>query len=207
MKKLLTILAVGLVAGVTAFAALPTFRSFSGYGNAAAPATVFCPEDPNSQVRVIYVSYGSDTNIAQINFSSGGTAYYVTTTNQAATSTTNLLNSTNGLAPSGVLVLQHGGTCYSATIASWFSNTNAAPYGGTGVVLGANGWNVATSPGDEVELMQTALPIPVYATTNVLSGDAVFTGNYGRIVEVQFSSCLTTDRLYSVQTHYDSQSQ
>jgi hypothetical protein len=213
MKKILYTAVVGLAVSVAAFAALPTYKTVSAVGNAVAPATAYFPFDANSQVRVIYANYNTDTNNSSLSFATGVTPFYVTTTNQATSSVTNLLNSTNGLSTSAVLVLQHNGTCYSSTVASWFSNTNAAPYGGTGVVLASGGWGVATSVGDEVELMSSATTIPAPAassgttTTAAVLGDAVFVGNYGRIVSVTITPALVTNKLNSVSAHYDSQSQ
>jgi hypothetical protein len=213
MKKILLTTLVGLAACVAAFAGLPTYKTVSAVGNAAAPATVYFPYDANSQVRVIYANYNTDTNNSSLSFATGTTPYSIAATNVATSSTTNLLSSTNGLSTSAVLVLQHGGTCYSSTVASWFSNTNAAPYGGTGVVLASGGWGVATSVGDEVELMSSATTIPAPAaasgstTTAAMSGDAIFVGNYGRIVSATITPALVTNKLNSVSAHYDSQSQ
>lgn len=213
MKKLFILGSAVMLACASALAALPTYKTVSAAGNAAAPATVYFPFDPNSQVRVIYVNYNTDTNNSVLSFTSGSTSYSVTTTNQAASSTTNLISSTNGLSAGATLVLQHGGTCYSSTVSSWFKNTNAAPYGGTGVVLASGGWGVATSVGDEVELMSSATTIPAPAassgttTTAAVSGDAIYVGNYGRIVALTVTPALATNKVNSASAHYDSQSQ
>jgi len=207
MKKILITAVVGLAVAVAAFAALPTFKTVSGYGNATTGATVYFPADPNSQVRIVNVNYASDSNTAALNFASGTTPFYVTATNVATSSVTNQINSTNGLTAGGVLVLQHNGTCYSSTISTWNQTTNSGPYGGTNVVLASGGWGVATSVYDEVELMSAARPIPVGATTNAINGDAIFVGNYGRIVSLQLTPALVTNRIYTASAHYDSQSQ
>lgn len=210
-KILLAVATVTLA--VSAFAALPTYKTFSSVGNAAAPSTVYFPFDPNSQVRVIYANYNTDTNNSALAFTTGTTPYYITTTNQLTSSTTNLLNSTNGLAAGATLVLQHNGTCYSSTVSSWFNNANPAPYGGIGVVLASGGWGVATAVGDEVELMSSATTIPAPAaannatTTAAISGDALFVGNYGRIVAETITPAFSTNKLNSTSAHYDSASQ
>jgi Phage capsid family len=133
----------------------------------------------------------------------------------AAPSVTNAINSTNGLAASATLILEHGGVPYTATVSS-YGNTGASTLNGgqTGsatnvnyVVLGSGGWGVAANVGDNIYLMGTATTIPIPISTNVIAGDAVFVGNYGRPVTVSLSTATTTNTLYSVSAHYDSASQ
>ncbi|HAO80687.1 MAG TPA: hypothetical protein DCQ92_17285 [Verrucomicrobia subdivision 3 bacterium] len=213
MKKLFILAATAVALALPASAALPTYKTVSAVGNAAAPAIVYFPFDSASQVRVIYANYNTDTNNSSLSFTTGTTAYAVTYTNLLTSSVTNLLNSTNGLSASAVMVLQHGGTCYSSTVASWFSNGGAAPNAGTGVVLASGGWGVGTTVGDEIELMSAATTIPAPAatsattTTAAFSGDALFVGNYGRLVALTITPALVTNKINTASAHYDSQSQ
>lgn len=207
MKKTFSLLAVGLFAAVTALANLPTYKTVNGFGNGTAGAIAYLPADPNSQIRVIYVSYGSDTNKAALNFTTGTTAYWQTATNVASSSVTNQINSTNGLSANATLILEHGGVPYTATVSSWNSSTNAGTAGGTNVVLSSGGWGVNVSVGDNIYLMSSATALPIGQGTNQLAGDAIFVGNYGRPVQAQLTPANLSNSLYSVSAHYDSQSQ
>ena len=102
-KILLTIGLVGAVA-ISAVAVQPRFKTLSAAGNTAAPAQVIFPADPSSQIRIVGANYTTDTNNSTLSFSGGTTAFSVVETNQATTSVTNKLNSTNGLSPSCVVV-------------------------------------------------------------------------------------------------------
>lgn len=197
---------------MTAFAALPIYKTVSGYGNAAAPATVFFPSDPASQIRVVYVNYGSDSNAAVLNFSTGATAVDIAATNAATSSVTNLITSTNGLSVGAVIVLQHNGVDYPSTVVTWNSSTNYNPAttngaatGGTNVVLAAGGWGVNTSIHDDVYVMSAATPIPIGAGTNVINGTAIYVGAYGYPVEAQLTPASVTNRVYSAGASYDHQ--
>ena len=134
-----------------------------------------------------------------LSFSGGSVAYTIVETNQATSSVTNKINSTNGLAASAVLLLNRGGTYYAASVSSWNSTTNSGFYGGTNVVLASGGWGVATSVGDPVYLMDTAVTIPIGATTNAINGEAIYVGALpGRPVRVVLTPALVTNRLNSV---------
>ena len=207
MKRTFAILTVGLLAAVTALATLPTYKTVNAYGNGTAGAVAYLASDPNSQIRVIYVSYGSDTNNAVLNFTTGTTAFWQTATNLVSSSVTNQISGTNGLSANATLILEHNGVPYTATVSSWNQSTNAGPNGGTNVVLGSGGWAVNASVGDNVYLMSSATAIPIGKGTNVLAGDAIFVGNYGRPVQAQLTPALASNSLYSVSSHYDSQSQ
>jgi hypothetical protein len=212
MKQSLCTIGIAAIA-LGALAALPTYKTQSAVGNAAAPSIVYFNYDPNSQIRVIYANYNTDTNNSVLSFATGGTTFYIQATNQATSSTTNQISGTNGLSGSAVLLLHHAGTIYSATASSWTSSTNAGIYGLTNVVLSSGGWGVATSVGDEVEVMSTATTIPAPAaasgstTTAAFSGDALYVGNYGRDVSVAITPAFITNKLNSVSAHYDSASQ
>ena len=203
MKKTLTSLAVGLLFAVTALGALPTYKTLSAYGNSTAGALVYFPSDPNSQIRLIYVNWGDDKAGNKLNFYTGVTAYSQALTNAASSSVTNAINSTNGLAANASLILEHGGVPYPATLSSLSTNAAGQPV----LVLGSGGWGVNASVGDNIYLMSTATSIPIGVGTNAFAGDALFTGNYGRPVEVTIDTATATNSLYSVSAHYDSQSQ
>lgn len=210
MKKTLILIAVGLLAGVAAFATLPTFKTFSAGGTHAAPAQINIPADPNSEIRIVNLQWTSDTNNATITFTTATTAFYQTASNALSSSITNAINSTNGLAPSAVLILQHGGICYPAVLSSWNCTTNAAAAGGavTNIVLASGGWGVSATAGDDIFLMgQSQVIIPATASTGAYNGEALYCGNYGRPVTALLSPALVTNQLNSVNLHYDSQSQ
>ncbi|MGH7942402.1 MAG: hypothetical protein ACREE6_04525 [Limisphaerales bacterium] len=196
---------------VPARAALPTYHTFSGYGNSTTPATVILPADPNSQIRVVTILYSSDNAGAQFTFSSGSTAYSEIWTNLATSTVTNLIDSTNGLAAGSVLVLQHNGVCYTNAVVSWGNvDANLYSYQLTNVafvVTGTGGFGVVPSVGDPLYLMTAPQSWFAGATTNALNGDDIFSGNFGRPVIVQLGPATATNRLNSISAHYDSASQ
>jgi hypothetical protein len=198
MKNRILILAgTFALAAVSAFAGLPTYKSTSASGTTA--ATAYFPADPNSQVRVVGYNATSDKSASVMSFTTGTTAYSVTITNAATSSVTNYINTTNGLANSAVLVLQHAGTDYQNTISSYSTNVN-----GSFVVLASGGWGVSTSVGDDVYLMSAATTVPCGATTSIQNGEAVYVGNYGRPVAAKLdgtSACA----INAISAHYDGQ--
>jgi hypothetical protein len=202
MKKILILTGiVGLAA--LAIASSPIYKTMSKNGNAAAPAQVIFPADPTTQIRIVNVNFTTDTNNSTLSFSGGATAYSITQTNLATTSVTNAISQTNALLVGSGLVLQHAGVCYYSTIASYAQNTNAAPYGGTNVVLASGGWGVLTSPGDSVYLMDTAVTIPATATA-AINGEAIYVATLpGRPVRVLLSPAEGTNQINSVTAHYD----
>ena len=210
MKKLLLGAAIGVLAVCSTFAALPTYKTLSGYGNSTAGASVYFPSDPNSQIRVIYVQYGND-KANFVNFATGTTAFTQVATNALSSSVTNILDSTNGLSASAPLVLEHAGVAYPAIVSSFNATSSTNSAGVTNwtynVVLGSGGWGVNTSVGDNVYLMSTNVTLPIGIGTNVLAGDDIYSGNYGRPVVVSIPAATNTNSLYSVSTHYDSASQ
>ena len=219
MTKKLSILVIGLAVGGAALAALPTFSTKSTVsGTAAAPATVTFPADPNSQIRVIYCSYTTDTNNSSLSFQSGEAAFYQTITNATSSSITNFIDHTNGLLATRTMVLMHLGTAYTNQLASYgnYSGTNSVTGGVTNacfIVLGTGGWGVASSVLDEIEQMSTATTVPAPAAVNgtafngAATGEAVFVGNYGRHVMVTLKPALAANALNSTSAHYDSASQ
>lgn len=198
MKKIIAIAITGMVITASAFAAVGN-KTMSANGNATAGAGVIFPADPAGTWRLLTANWSSDTNNAVLSISDGGTAYSIVETNQATTSVTNKINSTNGLSANAVLVLQHAGVCYAATVSSWNSSTNAGFYGGTNVVLASGGWGVATKVGDSVYLMNTPITLPIGATTNFQSGYSLFSSTYqGRPMRVVLTPALATNKLNSV---------
>lgn len=200
------LIAVGCVAlAVSAVAGIPTYKTFSTAGNAALPSQLNIPEDPNSQTRIVDVTYTSDTNNAQLVLSSGGTTFWQTATNQASSSVTNQISSTNGLAVGQTLVLNHNGTLYTNVVLTWNQSTNvASPYQGTNVVLQTGGWGVATSVGDNIYVMgQNSVTRYVGSGTNSIDGDAIYVANYGRPLTATLSPASSTNRL-AVTVRYDS---
>lgn len=208
MKKFFLTMSLAIGCSVTLPAA-PGYVSLSGYGNATAGAQVILPADPATQARLVTVNWSSDTNNAVLSITEGLGAYTITQTNALSTSVTNLIDRTNGLSSTSVLVLQHAGTCYAANVSTWNSSTTTATNGGvvTGginVVLASGGWGVKTSIGDSVYIMSTATTLPVGATTNFQSGSALFASQYqGRPLMVQLTPALVTNRLYSVTFRRD----
>ncbi|MGH8022433.1 MAG: hypothetical protein ACRED1_02545, partial [Limisphaerales bacterium] len=208
---LLLLACMAIALAVPARAALPTYHTFSGYGNSTTPATVILPADPNSQIRVVTILYTSDNAGAQFTFSSGSTAYAEAWTNLASSTITNIIDSTNGLAAGSVLILQHGGADYTNSVVSWGNvDTNLYSYPLTNaafVVTGSGGFGVSPTVGDSLYLMTGPQSWYAGATTNALNGDDIFSGNYGRPVMVQLGPATATNRLNSVSAHYDSASQ
>lgn len=159
--------------------------------------------DPSLQLRLVNVSYASDTNNAVLSISTGTTAFAITATNQAATSATNQISSTNGLSANATVFLEHAGVACIATVSTWNQSTNSGPYGGTNVVLSGNGFNVATTAGDSFYLMSTPATLPVGAATDVLNGDALFVGNRARPVRVQLTPALATNKINTASGRYE----
>lgn len=200
MKKFLLGFAAIATFSLAVFAASPTYVTKSGAGNAAAGASVIFPSDPSTQIRVINANWNSDSNTAVLSFSSGISAFSIAATNAATTSTTNQISGTNGLSGTSVLVVEHLGTAYAATMSSYSSNATLGAF----VVVGSGGFGVATSVGDSLYQMGTATTVPVGATTNFMSGEALYVGTYqGRPVRVVLTPALVTNILNSVTAHYD----
>ncbi len=212
-----------------ASAAIPQFSTYSAAGNSSGTATALIPCGSHSQARVVTVNYVSDTSGASLLLSSGTTAYSSIWTNTATSAVTNTIDSTNGLTVGGTLVLQHNGVLIAETIQSYGNTgnaswTNANSYVYTNPVTsygiygqgpaGTPGTNVswvATSAaygvipniGDSYYIMGSATSIPIGATTGWLDGEDVYSGNFGRPLEVSISSVTTTNRLPVISVHYD----
>jgi len=231
MILLLALLALGVR---KALANIPTYRTFGTYGSAAAPSTIVLPADQFSQIRIVSINYKSDTNIANLNMSSGTTALSVTTSNSMYSGTvTNIVNATNGLSTSATVVLMHwaSGVGYTNGVTSWYNTgTNIMPAGlltnqvtttgtyGTGPA-GALATNVSyivttaafpvyPSVSDEIYVMGTVSSLYVGAGTNQwINGDAIYSGAYGRPVIVSLTPANVSNTIPVLSTHYDSASQ
>jgi hypothetical protein len=234
---LLTLLAAAVMSlQQLANAGIPNYHTYSAAGNAAAPATVIFPADPNAQVRLVSLFYRVDTNTAVIAFSSGTTAYSLAATNTATSAVTNVIDATNGLLIGSIAMLQHAGLDYSSAITSYGNSgtnnwTNSAGYvltnstttlgaygqGPVGfpstnvswVAVSSGGFGVLPLIGDEIYLMGSVTSFPGGTTNTILniSGDDIYSGNYGRPVQVQLTPALATNNIYSASAHYDSASQ
>lgn len=202
MNRILKLLAVALATTLTlsALAQPARFSTKNDGGNSSGGAEVIFPAHPGTQTRIVNVLYQSDTNNAQLSFTAGTAAYSTLYTNAASSSVTNSVNVTNGLAASSIVVLQHLGVCYPASISSVGSNTTQGAF----VVLASGGFGVSSSVNDPVYLMSSATTIPVGQTTNALSGFSVFAAdNPGRPVRVVLTPALSTNRLNSVTAVYE----
>ena len=198
---------LGIALALALPASAATFKTLSANGNSTAGAQVCFPvADSSSTMRIVSVNYSNDTAAGTLSFSGGATALSIVATNAATTSVTNLVNSTNGLSASAIVVLQHLGVCYPATVSSWAAatnyiaaSTNGAASGGTNIVLTSGGFGVATSIGDDVFIMDTPVTIPVKAESSAQNGDAIYSAALsGRPILVKLGTASTTNKLYSV---------
>jgi hypothetical protein len=226
--------AAALALTQSALATLPTYGTASGYGNTSSNASVVIPANPNGQVRIVTVYYTSDNAAGGMNFSTGVTSYGEDFTNTSATSLTNYVGSTNGLTVGSVVLLQHNGQCLTNVLVS-YGNTGTAgwtnangivltnlntTYGYLGqgyagypatnvsyIVTGSGGFGILPSIGDNIWQMSAPTTVLVGIGTNEMSGDDVYSGNYGCPVAVWLGPVTATNRLSTVSWHYDSASQ
>ncbi len=166
--------AVALALAAVVYAATPTYKTLTRTGTAALPAQIIFAADPSTQIRIVNITWESDTNVAVVSIRTGVTPFVITATN--ANSATNItINATNGLTAGDTLVLQKAnGYC-----------TNALCYTGIGtnttsVTLGAGGFGIAAAIGDEIYDMSAATTITLGATTNAINGEAIYVGNNAR---------------------------
>lgn len=181
---------------VSAFAALPTYKTISASGTSS--ATGIFPHDPNSQIRITTAVVSSDLATSKLSFYTGTTAHYLTATN-ASGATSIQVESTNGIASSALLYLSVPGVSnFVVTVSGFTSPTN--------VTVSACG--AACPVGTEVEVLSAASPVfTTGAITNkIISGEALFVGNYGRAVYVTQTG-TSYSSLDAVSAHYDAQSQ
>ena len=198
-NKILLTLATAALA-VSAVAALPNYQTLGpASGTAASPATIIIPADPVLTPRVVTANWQSDSNSAVLSFTAGQGAYVIAGTNLVSSGTSQVVNATNGLSNGSTLVLQKlNGVCYSAVLSSYTQS------GGSNLLtLASGGWGAATAIGDSVYQMGTAVPLPVGATTNFATGDAIFVGVAGRPAAVTLTPSLVTNRLNSLTVRFD----
>jgi hypothetical protein len=199
-KFILSLAAIGLA--LVALADSPTYTtkaSGAGTGTAAVPAFVIFPARPQTQIRVVSVAWKSDTNNATLKFSGGATAFNTTLTNAATSSITNMINSTNGLSGSAVIVLQHAGVCYQTTVASWNSNA-----GVTNVVTASGGFASYSSVGDSVYVLDTITTLDASTVISDKEGEALYVAALpDRPVLITLSPAWVTNQITSATVHYD----
>jgi hypothetical protein len=199
MNKKLAIISGCALLALAAWAASPSYTTKSANGNSTAGAEVIFPSAAQSQIRVVNVNWNSDSNTAVLSYSTGAGAYYVSVTNAATSSTTNQINTTNGLVAGRVLVLESGGVGYAATMSSFNSNATWGCY----YVLPSGGWGVATTVNDDIYQMGTATTVPVGETTNSANGEGVFVGAVGRPVRIQLTPAAVTNKINSAVARYE----
>jgi hypothetical protein len=229
---LAAIAALGLTQ--SALATLPTYGTASAYGNTSSNASYVIPANPNGQTRLVTIYYTSDNAAGGINFSTGLGAYANEFTNTSPTTLTNFVSATNGLTVGSVIFLQHGGLCYTNTLVSYgntgtFGWTNASgvvltnyqqTYGAlqqgaigapatnvSYIVTGTGGFGVIAAIGDNIWQMSAPTTILVGLGTNELSGDDIYSANYGCPLAIWMGPVTATNRLSTINWHYDSQSQ
>ncbi len=192
MKRIFTIIAAFGLA-LPAFCGSPVYKTLSANGNAATPAFLIFPSDPTTQIRIVNVTYTSDTNNGAITFTPCVAAYAISSSNAAGTTIT--VSQTNGLAANDSLIIQRAGGLVTNVVISAFS-------GPTNITLTGTSANT-TLPGDEVFKLGTAVTLFVGIGTNSINGEAIFVANPARPLTVLLSPALVTNRLSGVSAHYD----
>lgn len=193
IKVLIVTALVGL-ACLAAQAALRSYVTKSAGGNTTAGAQVSFVADPQAQIRVVSVWYGSDASTNQLRFSSGAGSYVISSNNAAAAIIT--VSTTNGLAANDRLFIQSANGAYwtNCTISSFPQSTN---------IIISLAPSFGTTNGDYVYKMNTPDTIPIGVATNALSGEAIWIGTYGRPVIVEMFPAAVSNRLNTVSVKYD----
>jgi hypothetical protein len=188
MKNILIAMAAVATLAV-AFAATPNYTSKTGAGTTG----LIFPSQRGNQIRIVSANWQSDSNTAALVFTSGQGAYSIAVANTNTAATTNVLNTVTGLAASDVLILEHAGVGYSASVISTNNGTNVA----TGT------FGVAVSVGDPVYKMGNSFSVAIGATTNWQNGEALYVADKpGRPVRAVLSPAATTNRL-SISARYE----
>ena len=185
---LIAALGLGLIADcLRVHAASPTYKTFAGYGNASSSAALIIPADPSTQIRLVSVSWYSDTNTATINYQTGLGAYVTAQTNLATTWQTQQVATTVGLVTNSYLVLDTGSTNVAALLIATNSTTN--------LTLNTGGWGIAAPSNASIYQMDSPVSWYVGATTNMQAGEALFVANPGRPLRIYLSGALVTNRI------------
>lgn len=197
MKTLSKIICAGalLLLACRLPAASPTYVTKTANGLPAAPAEVFFLSDPNLQIRLVNLSYQSDTNTAAISIQSGTAAFGLLRTNRATTDTTQEVHTTSGMVTNKYFILEHSGTAYKALLVATNNATNA--------VFGSGGWGVITTTSDTIYQLGSVTTLNVGAATNSQNGEAIFVGNYGRPIYIVLSPTGVTNSITSAVGRYE----
>lgn len=188
------ILAALLATTLAVLAGTPAYSTKTAGGNNTTGASVIFPADPALQIRIVGVNWQSDTNNAVLQCSSGVGAYVLLATN-TTTGVTQTVNTVTGMAANDILVLEHAGVGYAATL----SSTN----GGTNAVLASGAWGVTPAIGDSVYKMSDIASLPIGNTTNWQAGEAIYVGNRGRPVRLLLTPAAVTNRINSATAFYE----
>lgn len=198
MKKLSFAIGLCVALGISAvaLAQLPTFKSSAATGSTS--AAIIFPQGPSSQIRVVSTILSSDLSTSILSLYSGTTAHYVTVANtNLGTSTSLIVESTNGMSTGSLLYLQGVNSNVVVTISSFSSPTN--------IVTSAN-IGCAQAVGSEVEVLSSPILLGCGAVSNkVYASDGLFVGNYGRCVYATLNGTSACTNYITV--HYDGQSQ
>jgi hypothetical protein len=175
MKRVLKCWAAIAMASVAVTAmAAPEYVTTSGSGTTA--VTVYWPADAVRTPRIVGVIATSDKAASVLSIRKGTTAYTPVVTNLVTTSTTQWLNTTNGLAANDVVILQKAsGTCYSSTVASVETNM---------VTLASGGFGATVALADQIYKLSAASTIKVGSATVNFQGPAIYAGDRGRPLRV-----------------------
>jgi hypothetical protein len=165
------------------------------------PYTIF-PTSEGLQTRIVTVNWHSDTNTAALNFSTGSNVVAITATNIASTYQTQYVNSTVGLVTNSWCILEHAGAAYLSLLVATNNGTNAVFT--NALVALSGGFGVLSSVGDNIYMLGSSNSIPIGASTNWQSGEAIYVADRpSRPVLVQLSPALTTNRINSVTARYE----
>ena len=202
MKKIITLTAAVVALATfnlqlaTVHAATPAYVTKSGNSiGGTNGAKVIFPSDPSLQIRVVSLNWNSDSNTAVASFNTGAGAYTITATNLSSTYLTQYVNTTIGMVTNTTFILEHAGVGYSQLLTGTNNLTNA--------VFLSGAFGVISSVNDNLYQLDTAITIPIGATTNAQNGDALYVGNYARPVIVQITPVLTTNKINSAVVRYE----
>jgi len=194
IKKII-VLSAALLLAVSLPAASPAYVTKSGNGNATTGASVIFPSVSQQQIRLVNLNWNSDSNTATASYTTGLGAYSITATNPSSTYLTQYVNSVVGMVTNTGFILEHSGIGYYALLVATNNATNA--------VFGSGAFGVLSSVGDRLYQLDTAVTVPIGATTNAANGEALFVGAVGRPVRVIISPALSTNKINSAVARYE----